>query len=133
VALLPDDAAERARVRALAIRSPWTFTRFAIFRWSRHVLELTGGGDAMRVAWMQRFISAGAGGLREMLDHPETGHILPWRCTGAGRYLPDPAALQCRTLGRDISGLNRIQASGRPATGCRRFANAHPDRTISRT
>jgi glutathione S-transferase len=35
VALLPDDAAERARVRALAMSSPWTFIRFAIFRWSR--------------------------------------------------------------------------------------------------
>jgi maleylacetoacetate isomerase len=59
VSLLPDDAAGRARVRALAHSIAMEIHPVCNLSVVGHVLELAGGGDAMRVAWMQKWIGAG--------------------------------------------------------------------------
>ena len=79
------------------------------------------GDEAMRVAWMQRFIGAGLEASKSMLDHPSTGQFCHGERAGACRSLPDPADLQCPSAGaRNISGLARIQkirAACEPAPG----------------
>jgi maleylacetoacetate isomerase len=73
VSLLPDDAAGRARVRALAHSIAMEIHPVCNLSVVGHVLELAGGDDAMRVAWMQKWIGAGLQAFENMLDHPDTG------------------------------------------------------------
>jgi maleylacetoacetate isomerase len=128
VSLLPDDAAGRARVRALAHSIAMDIHPVCNMSVVAHLLELTGGGDAVRSAWMQKWIGAGLEAFEQMLDHPDTGTF----CHGAAPGLADicliPQIYNAERWGADISGLKRIQAIRKACDALPAFARAHPDR-----
>jgi maleylacetoacetate isomerase len=127
VALLPDDPAERARVRALADVIAMDIHPICNLSVVAHVMELTKGGDAVRVAWMQRFISQGLEAFERLLDHPQTGKFCHGETPGLADICLIPQLYNANRWGVDISGLPRIAAIGPACEALPAFANAHPD------
>tara|TARA_R110002020_G_scaffold48855_9_gene139568 strand:+ start:1416 stop:2051 length:636 start_codon:yes stop_codon:yes gene_type:complete len=128
VPLLPDDAAGRARVRALADAIAMDIHPVCNTSVVAHVLELAGGDDAMRVAWMQRFIAKGLGAFEVLLDHPATGKYCHGETPGLADLCLIPQIYNAERWGADISGLKRIQAIRAVCDQLPAFINAHPDR-----
>ena len=128
VPLLPDDAAGRARVRALAHAIAMDIHPVCNLNVVAHVMEITGGGDQARLEWMQHFIGQGLAAFEKLLDHRDTGTF----CHGDGPGLADicliPQIYNAERWGADISGLNRIQAIRAACDALPAFAEAHPDR-----
>lgn len=127
VSLLPDDAADRARVRALADSIAMDIHPVCNLSVVGHVMELTGGGDAARQAWMQRFISQGLSAFEALLDHPATGKFCHGDVPGLADICLIPQLYNADRWGADISGLKRIQAIRLACDQLPGFANAHPD------
>jgi len=128
VALLPDDAAERARVRALAHAIAMDIHPVCNMGVVAHVLELAGGDEAMRVAWMQRFIGAGLEAFETLLDHPATGTFCHGDAPGLADLCLIPQIYNAERWGADISGLARIQKIRAACDRLPAFINAHPDK-----
>ena len=128
VALLPDEPSDRARVRALAHAIAMDIHPVCNLGVVAHVMELSGGDEAMRVAWMQRFIGAGLEAFEMLLDHSATGTFCHGDTPGLADLCLIPQVYNAERWGVNISGLRRIQAI---RTACERlpaFANAHPDK-----
>ena len=128
VSLLPDEAADRARVRALAHVIAMDIHPVCNLSVVGHVLELTGGGDAVRVAWMQKFITKGLEAFETLLDHPATGEFCHGDMPGLADICLIPQIYNAERWGADISGLKRIQAIRAACEQLPAFANAHPDK-----
>ena len=128
VSLLPDEAADRARVRALAHAIAMDIHPVCNMSVVAHVVELAGGGDATRVAWMQRFIGKGLAAFEELLDHPATGTFCHGERPGLADICLIPQIYNAERWGADISGLKRIQAIRAACEALPGFANAHPDK-----
>ncbi|GAB5461115.1 maleylacetoacetate isomerase [Hoeflea alexandrii] len=128
VSLLPDDAAGRARVRALAHSIAMDIHPVCNMSVVAHLLELTGGGDAVRSAWMQKWIGAGLEAFEKMLDHPDTGTFCHGYAPGLADICLIPQIYNAERWGADISGLSRIQMIRQACDALPAFARAHPDR-----
>lgn len=128
VSLLPDDAAGRARVRALAHSIAMDIHPVCNLSVVSHVLELADGDDAMRVAWMQRFIGKGLAAFEKLLDHPSTGNFCHGDRPGLADICLIPQIYNAERWGADISALGRIQAIRAACDQIPGFVNAHPDR-----
>ncbi|OCW58199.1 maleylacetoacetate isomerase [Hoeflea olei] len=126
--LLPDDPAGRARVRALAHAIAMDIHPVCNMGVVAHVLELTGGGDAERTVWMQRFITKGLAAFEVLLDHPSTGLFCHGDTPGLADICLIPQIYNADRWGADISGLKRIQAIAQACAALPAFADAHPDR-----
>ena len=127
LALLPDDPPERARVRALAHVIAMDIHPVCNLSVVGHVMELTGGGDAVRSAWMQRYIGAGLEAFEKLLDHPGTGKFCHGDTPGLADICLMPQIYNAERWGADISGLVRIQAIRRACDQVSAFARAYPD------
>ena len=127
VSLLPDDAAGRARVRALAHSIAMDIHPVCNLSVVSHVLELTGGGDPVRSAWMQKWIGAGLEAFEKMLDHPDTGTFCHGEAPGLADICLIPQIYNAERWGADISGLKRIQAIRQACDALPAFVRAHPD------
>lgn len=128
VALLPDEAADRARVRALAYAIAMDIHPVCNMGVVAHMLELVDGDDAMRVAWMQRFIGAGLEAFEMLLDHPATGTFCHGETPGLADLCLIPQIYNAERWGADISGLRRVQAIRSACDRLPAFVNAHPDK-----
>ncbi|WP_349358870.1 maleylacetoacetate isomerase [Stappia sp.] len=126
--LLPADALGRQRVRALAHAVAMEIHPVCNLSVAAHVAELTGGGDAAKVAWMQTFIGKGLAALEAMLDAPQTGTF----CHGDTPTLADlclvPQVFNARRWGVDLDGCPRLVAIDAACARLDAFAAAHPDR-----
>lgn len=128
VRLLPDEAADRARVRALAQSIAMDIHPVCNMSVVAHIVELAGGDDATRVAWMQRFISSGLSAFEAMLEHPGTGTFCHGDTPGLADICLIPQLYNADRWGADISGFKRIQAIRAACDQLPAFTNAHPDR-----
>lgn len=129
VSLLPDDAGSRARVRALAHCIAMDIHPVCNLSVVAHVMELSGGGDAERIAWMRRFISQGLKAFEQLLDHPATGTFCHGDTPGLADVCLIPQIYNAERWGADISGLKRIQAIRAACDRLPAFAAAHPDKS----
>ncbi len=127
VALLPSDPEGRARVRALAQSIAMEIHPICNLSVVAHVAELTGGGEAAKLAWMQRFIGAGLAAFERMLDHPTTGRF----CYGDEPGLADccllPQLYNARRWQLDLSAWPRIAQIEAACAPLEAFKLAHPD------
>ena len=127
-ALLPDDAADRARVRALAHAIAMDIHPVCNLSVVKRVLDLAHGDDAMRVDWMRHFISQGLEAFETLLDHPSTGKFCQGDRPGMADICLIPQIYNAERWGADISRLKRIQAIRKACDAVPAFVSAHPDR-----
>ncbi|MBD9375140.1 maleylacetoacetate isomerase [Rhizobium sp. ARZ01] len=92
-----------------------------------HVMELTGGGEAVRTGWMRKFIGEGLSAVERMLDDPRTGSF----CHGDVPTMADiclvPQVYNAERWGADISGFSRICRITAACAELPAFKAAHPD------
>lgn len=131
VSLLPEDPGGRARVRALAHAIAMDIHPVCNLSVVNHVMELTGGGDDVRVEWMRRFIGKGLGAFEALLEHPSTGVFCHGDIPGLADICLIPQIYNAERWGVDISGLKRIAAIRAACDKIPAFAMAHPDQVNS--
>lgn len=122
---VPQDAGQRARVRALAHAVAMDIHPICNLHVVRHAVSL---GGTTTEGWMQHFITNGFAGLERMLSqHPQGRH-----CFGDSVTLADiclvPQVYNARRWGVDMAAFPRIAAIDAQLALLPAFAAAHPDR-----
>lgn len=124
---LPDDAASRSRVRALAQLIAMEIHPVCNLNVVNRVVELSGGGEAVKVEWMQHFIRKGLAALELLLGNPATSRF----CHGDRPSMADfclmPQIYNADRWGADITDLKRIAAIRAECEKLPAFQRAHPD------
>ncbi len=122
--LLPDDPADRARVRALAHAIAMEIHPVCNLGVARHAVDASGGAITME-GWMQHFIAPGLTAVEAMVDDGDF-------CFGDGVTLADiclvPQLYNARRWGIDLAPLPRIRRIESALAEIPAFADAHPDR-----
>jgi maleylacetoacetate isomerase len=125
--LLPSSAIDRARVRSLAFAIAMDIHPACNLGVVAHVMEITGGGDGARAAWMKKFIGEGLAAVEAML-RSMPGPL----CFGGTPTLADlclaPQVYNARRWEADLSGMERIAGAMKELEGIEAFALVHPDR-----
>lgn len=124
---LPADPLGRQRVRTIAYAIAMEIHAVCNTGIVGHVMEITGGGDAIRIAWMKKFIEEGLAAVEVLLSDPATGTF----CHGDSPTMADfclvPQVYNAERWGADITGLEQVK---RIAENCRAlpaFKAAHPE------
>lgn len=124
--LLPADLAGRARVRALSYAIAMEIAPVCNMGPVGHVVELTGGGENVRTAWMTKYIVEGLAAYEKLLDDPATGRF----CHGDRPTMADlclvPQLYNARRWGAPVDGLQRINAIATECEQLPAFAKAMP-------
>lgn len=130
-AFLPADPVGRARVRALACAIAMEIHPVCNSSVVAHVEQLVGGGEATKIAWMQRYIGAGLAAFESLLAESELGPASGRFCHGDQPGLADccllPQLYNARRWGVELDGLTRIAAVEAACAEIDAFARAHPD------
>lgn len=124
---LPADPLGRQRVRTIAYAIAMEIHAVCNTGIVGHVMEITGGGDAIRIAWMKKFIGEGLAAVEVLLNDPATGTF----CHGDSPTMADfclvPQVYNAERWGADITGFEQVK---RIAENCRAlpaFKAAHPE------
>ena len=129
--LLPDTAAGRAEVRALAYAIAMDIHPVCNLSVITHVMKLTNGDEIMRKAWMQKFIGDGLMAVELMLQK-NLGAL----CYGDNPSLADiclvPQVYNAKRWEVDTSAFSRIEAVIAQLQNNTAFADAHPDKHKAR-
>ena len=124
LALLPEDPAARARVRALAHAVAMDIHPVCNLGVARHAVAASGGAITTE-GWMRAFIGPRLAALEAML----AGGV---RCHGDGVTLADlclvPQVYNARRWGVDLDPLPKIRRIDAALAALPAFAAAHPDR-----
>lgn len=125
--LLPQDAAGRARVRALSYAVAMEIHPICNLSVGRYAVEASGG--AIRTeGWMQHFIAQGLGALEAMLAQKPEGRF----CHGGGLTMADccliPQVYNARRWDVDLTRLPRINAIDAALADHPAVSAAHPNR-----
>lgn len=125
--LLPKDSPGRQRVRALSHAIAMDIHPVCNMGVCAHVVELTGGGDAVRTAWMRKFIGEGLRAFETLLTHPSTGRF----CHGDSPTMADfclvPQVYNAERWGVDLKDMPRIRAIDSTCAELPAFRAAHPE------
>lgn len=124
---LPDDAAGRQRVRALAHAVAMEIHAVCNLGVVNHVVALTSGGDDVRAAWMQKFIGEGLRAVEAMLDHPAIGAFCHGETPTMADFCLVPQVYNAERWKADIAGLSRVRRIAETCRTLPAFAAAHPD------
>lgn len=125
--LLPADAVERARVRALAHAIAMEIHPVCNLSVVTHVMELAGGGDDTRTAWMQRFIGAGLAAVETMLSDAATGTFCHGHRPGLADCCLIPQLYNARRWGVDLDPYPGVLKIDAVCGTLEAFTAAHPD------
>lgn len=107
---LPEDAAGRARVRALAYVIAMDIHPICNTSVAGHVAGLVGGGRETTTAWMQHFIGKGLVAFEALLDHPGTGAFCHGERPGLADICLLPQLYNANRWGAETGDLSRIAA-----------------------
>lgn len=124
---LPDEPAGRQRVRALADAVAMDIHPVCNMAVAAHVVELTGGGDAVRTGWMRKFIGEGLAAVERMLDDPRTGLFSHGDAPTMADICLVPQVYNAERWGADIAGLPRVCRIAAACAELPAFRAAHPD------
>lgn len=124
---LPADPLGKARVRALSHAIAMEIHPVCNLGVVNHVAELAGGGDAVKKAWMQKFIRQGLVAYEAMLADASGEFSYGDRPTMADLCLV-PQVYNARRWEAETADLARITAIAARCEGLEAFVNAHPDR-----
>lgn len=125
--LLPKEAIKRQRVRALAAAIAMEIHPICNTSVAAYVMELTGGGDAVRRAWMQKFIGQGLKAFEMMLENGETGLYCHGDTPGLADICLVPQIYNAERWGADLSGCPKLVAIAERCNALKPFSDAHPD------
>lgn len=124
---LPADPIGRQRVRALSYAIAMEIHPVCNMGVVAHVAELTGGGDAVRKAWMQKFISEGLTVFEQLLDHPSTGIYCQGDRVSMADFCLVPQVYNARRWEADISSLKRVNEISSRLEALPSFQTAVPE------
>jgi len=124
---LPADPLGRQRVRTLSYAIAMEIHAVCNSGVANHVLEITGGGEEVRVGWMKKFIGEGLAAVEHLLDDPTTGIF----CHGDTPTMADfclvPQVYNAERWGVDLSGLDRVRRITGTCRALPAFQAAHPE------
>ena len=124
---LPTEPLAGQRVRALSYAIAMEIHAVCNTGVINHVLEITGGGDAVRSGWMKKFIGDGLAAVETLLDNPATGTF----CHGDTPTMADfclvPQVYNAERWGADISGLGRVRRIAETCLALPAFQAARPE------
>lgn len=124
--LLPADPSGRARVRAIAYAIAMEIHPVCNTSVAAAVVDLAGGGEEMRAAWMRRHIGTGLAAVERLLDDPATGPF----CHGDRPSLADcclvPQLYNADRWGVDLTPFRAIRAVADACALVPAFAEAAP-------
>jgi maleylacetoacetate isomerase len=124
---LPAHPAERGHVRAIAYAIAMDIHPICNLGVVNHVMDMTGGGDPVRLAWMQKFIGEGLAAVEAMLQM-NSGSL----CVGDTPTLADicllPQVYNARRWDVNLTERTRINGIVERLEVIEAFAKAHPDR-----
>lgn len=123
---LPDDAAGRARVRALAHVIAIDIHPICNTSVAAHVTGLAGGGEDTTRAWMRHFIRRGLAAFEALLDHPRTGAFCHGDRPGLAEICLMPQLYNAGRWGAETGDLARIAAIAANCAERPPFAAAYP-------
>ena len=126
--ILPDDAAGRQRVRALSHAIAMDIHPICNPGVVSHVMALTGGGDAVRSAWMKRFIGDGLAAVEVLLSAPDTGRFCHGDVPGMADFCLVPQVYNAGRWDVDITACPTVRRITEACASLPAFQAAHPDR-----
>jgi maleylacetoacetate isomerase len=122
--LLPDNAVERARVRAIAHAIAMDIHPVCNLGTAKHAVGQSDGAITME-GWMQHFIGPGLAAVEQMLEGGD-------HCHGESVTLADlclwPQLYNAERWGVDLAPMPRIRKVAKTLAEIPAFAAAHPDR-----
>ncbi|MPQ95577.1 maleylacetoacetate isomerase [Thioclava sp. JE_KL1] len=123
--LLPGDAAERAKIRALAHAVAIDIHPICNLRVAKHAVAASEGAITME-GWMQAFIGPGLQALEAMVDEGDY-------CHGSSVTLADlclvPQLYNAQRWKVDLTRMPKLTRIGAHLESLPAFAAAHPDKT----
>lgn len=124
--LLPADPQARFHVRQVSYAIAMEIHPVCNLGVVRHVLDITGGGDQQRQAWMQRFITSGLDAVEQMVA--EVGQDY---CCGQQPTMADcclvPQLYNARRWDCDLARWPHLCSVESNCASLIVFHNAHPD------
>lgn len=123
---LPKDPVDRQHVRALADSIAMEIHAVCNLRVISHVMELTGGGDAVRSEWMQTHIGRGLTAFEAMLD-ARSGRFCHGDTPGLADFCLVPQIYNADRWGADYSACPKLTAIAGRCSEIKAFADAFPD------
>lgn len=134
--LLPEDAASRARVRALAYAIAMDIHPVCNLGTVNRAMEIAdparGTPEDIRADWMRHFIGKGLAAVEEMLGRMGAGRFCHGEAPGLGDICLIPQVYNAHRWGVDISRLERIERIVGTCESLPAFIAAHPDKENSK-
>jgi len=125
---LPPDPVGRQRVRQLSYAIAMEIHAVCNTGVVAELMRVAIDGEAVRDAWMQKFIGDGMAAFEKLLNHPATGKFCHGDTPGMADFCLVPQVYNARRWNVDLSAMPRVlEISGR-CEHLDAFAKAHPDR-----
>ena len=123
---LPADPLGRQRVRTLSYAIAMEIHAVCNTGVINHVLEITGGGEEVRVGWMKEFIGEGLAAVEALLDNSATGTFCHGETPTMADFCLVPQVYNAERWGVDIAGLSRVRRIAETCLTLPAFQAAHP-------